>query len=121
MKIYKICTAEKYSLLVNDITLLSDNPLRFRKILLEWIYSKIMTNTIWYQSRSSKNISLIIFIYILLYLYLFFPVDEINNEIQNELEKKTELWKKVIRGNLFYEASKEIYNFRNFQAIRSFG
>ena len=35
MKIYKICTAEKYSLLVNDITLLSDNPLRFRTILLE--------------------------------------------------------------------------------------
>ena len=34
-KIYKKCTAEKYSFLVNDTTLLSDNPLRFRKNLLE--------------------------------------------------------------------------------------
>ena len=33
MKIYKKCTAEKYSFLVNDAT--SDNPLRFRKNLLE--------------------------------------------------------------------------------------
>ena len=29
MKIYKKCTAEPYSFLVNDITLPSDNPLRF--------------------------------------------------------------------------------------------
>ena len=27
MRIYEKCTAEKYSFLVNDITLLSDNPL----------------------------------------------------------------------------------------------
>ena len=32
---YKKCTAEPYSFLVNDITLPSDNPLRFRKNLLE--------------------------------------------------------------------------------------
>ena len=35
MKIYKKCTAEPYSFLVNDTTLRSDNPLRFRKNLLE--------------------------------------------------------------------------------------
>ena len=35
MKIYKKCTAEPYSFSVNDTTLPSDNPLRFRKNLLE--------------------------------------------------------------------------------------
>ena len=35
MKIYKKCTAEPYSVLVNDTSLSSDNPLRFRKNLLE--------------------------------------------------------------------------------------
>ena len=35
MKIYKICTAETYSFLVNDTTLPSDNPLRFTKNILE--------------------------------------------------------------------------------------
>ena len=35
MKIYKKCTAEPYSFLVNDTTLPSVNPLRFRKSLLE--------------------------------------------------------------------------------------
>ena len=35
MKIYKKCTVEKYSFLVNDTTLPSDNPLRFRKNLLK--------------------------------------------------------------------------------------
>ena len=34
MKIYKKCTAEPYSFLVNDKTLPSDDPLRFRKNLL---------------------------------------------------------------------------------------
>ena len=33
MKIYKKCTAEPYYFLVNDATLASDNPLRFRKKL----------------------------------------------------------------------------------------
>ena len=33
IKIYKKCTAESYSFLVNDTTLASDNPLRFRKNL----------------------------------------------------------------------------------------
>ena len=34
MKIYKRCTKEPYSFLVNDTTLSSDDPLRFRKNLL---------------------------------------------------------------------------------------
>ena len=33
IKIYKKCTAETYSFLVNDATLASDTPLRFRKSL----------------------------------------------------------------------------------------
>ena len=33
MKIYKRCTAEAYSFLVNDTTRASNNPLRFRKNL----------------------------------------------------------------------------------------
>ena len=35
MKIYKKCTAEPYSFLINDTTLPSDDPLRFRKNLLK--------------------------------------------------------------------------------------
>ena len=35
IKIYKKCTAEPYSFLVNDTTLPSDNPLRYRKNLLK--------------------------------------------------------------------------------------
>ena len=35
MKIYKKCTAEPYSFLVNDTSLPSNNSLRFRKNLLE--------------------------------------------------------------------------------------
>ena len=35
MKIYKKCTAKPYSFLVNDTTLPLDNPLRFRKNLLQ--------------------------------------------------------------------------------------
>ena len=40
MKIYKKCTAEPYSFLVNDTTLPSDNPLRFRKDLLKQLIIK---------------------------------------------------------------------------------
>ena len=35
MKIYSKCTSEPYCFSVNDTTLPSDNPLRFRKNLLE--------------------------------------------------------------------------------------
>ena len=34
-KIYKMFTAEPYSFLINDTTLPSDNPFKFRKNLLE--------------------------------------------------------------------------------------
>ena len=37
MNLYKKCTAKPYSFLVIDTTLASDNPLRFRKNLLERI------------------------------------------------------------------------------------
>ena len=40
---YKEYTAETYSILLNNTTLSSDNPLRFRKNLLKWIYNKMMT------------------------------------------------------------------------------
>ena len=36
IKIHKKCTAEPDSFLVNDTTLASDNPLRFRKLFLEY-------------------------------------------------------------------------------------
>ena len=39
VKIYKKCTDELYSFLVNDTTLPSNNPLRFRKNLFN-IYNK---------------------------------------------------------------------------------
>ena len=35
MKIYNKCIAEPYSFLVNDTTIPSDNPLRFRKSVLK--------------------------------------------------------------------------------------
>ena len=47
MKIYKkvkYSFSGKYSFLVNDTTLSSDNSLQFRTNLLSWIYNKIMTN-----------------------------------------------------------------------------
>ena len=34
--IYRKCTAEPYSFLVNDTTLASDNPLRCRKLFLKY-------------------------------------------------------------------------------------
>ena len=43
IKIYKKCTAKKYSFLVNDITSPSDNTLQFRINPLELIYNKTMT------------------------------------------------------------------------------
>ena len=42
IKIYKKCTVEPYSFLVNDATLASDNPLRFRKSILKEIFKTIM-------------------------------------------------------------------------------
>ena len=42
MKIYKKNTVKRYSFLVKDKISTSDNPLRFRENLLEWIYDKTM-------------------------------------------------------------------------------
>ena len=36
INIYKECTAEPYSFFLNDTTLASDNPLRFRKLFLKY-------------------------------------------------------------------------------------
>ena len=43
MNLYKKYTAKPYSFLVSDATLASDNPLRFRKNVLERIQKLIMT------------------------------------------------------------------------------
>ena len=43
LNLYKKSTEEPYSFLVIDATLASDNPLRFRKNLLEKIKNLIMT------------------------------------------------------------------------------
>ena len=40
MKIFKKYAAESYSFLVNDTTLSSDNPVRFRKNLLKYFVIK---------------------------------------------------------------------------------
>ena len=40
VKIYKKCTARPYSFLVNDTTLPSDDPLRFKKNLLKYYITK---------------------------------------------------------------------------------
>ena len=42
MKIYEKCNSEPY-FFINDTTLPSNNPLRFRKNLLKWVYNNIMT------------------------------------------------------------------------------
>ena len=42
IKIYGKCTAEPYSFLINDATLASDNPLRFRKNLFQHIIKLIV-------------------------------------------------------------------------------
>ena len=43
MQFYKKCVAKSYSILLTDTNLASDNPLRFRKNLLESIQKLIMT------------------------------------------------------------------------------
>ena len=43
------------------------------------------------------------------------------DEIKNELNKIKRYENKLIRDNLFYESSKQIYDFRVFKTIRYFG
>ena len=52
MQFYKKCIAKSYSILLTDTNLASDNPLRFRKNLLESIQKLIMT--IDYNIRDEK-------------------------------------------------------------------
>ena len=54
VRIYKKCTAEPYSFLVVDTTLPSNNPLRFRKNLLKWIYNEKLHDDI---NRKAAEIS----------------------------------------------------------------
>ena len=44
--IYRKCTAEPYSFLVNDTTLASNNPLRFRKNLFNIVCNSLECNSI---------------------------------------------------------------------------
>ena len=44
MELYRKCTPEIYLFLVIDTTLPLDNPLHFRKILLEEVYRVVTTN-----------------------------------------------------------------------------
>ena len=56
IKIYKKCTVEPYSFLVNDATLASDNPLRFRKSILKEIFKTIMNNYDKYEHLTVEDI-----------------------------------------------------------------
>ena len=50
-----------------------------------------------------------------------FPKNHESDETKNELHKIKRYENKVIRENLFYESSKQVYNFKVFKAVRSFG
>ena len=56
IKLYKDYTKEKYSFLVKDITLLSDNPLRFRKNLSQkWLLVRQLKQSIKKSSKTKLN------------------------------------------------------------------
>ena len=50
-----------------------------------------------------------------------FPEGYDSVEIKNELNKIKEYKKKVNRNNMIYYSSKELFDFRIFKTIRSFG
>ena len=50
-----------------------------------------------------------------------FPKDHESDEIKNELHKIKRYENKVIRDNLFYKSNKQVYDFRVFKTIKSFG
>ena len=58
MNFYKKRTAKAYPFLINNTTLASDKPLRFRYSLLERIYKMIMTNDD--KIRDKKNYNTIL-------------------------------------------------------------
>ena len=49
------------------------------------------------------------------------PKDQESNEMKNELHKIRRSERKLIKDNLFYESSKQVYDFKAFQTIKSFG
>ena len=51
----------------------------------------------------------------------FISVENLNPEIVNEIKKIEEEEKKVDRNKMVYKATKNIYDFRKFKAIRAFG
>ena len=56
MKLYKDYTKEPYSLLVNDTTLPSDNPLGFRKnVLWKWVLVRKLKQSITKWSKTKLN------------------------------------------------------------------
>ena len=50
-----------------------------------------------------------------------FPKGHESDEIKNELDKIKRYENKLIRDNLFYESTKQVYDFKIFKTIRSFG
>ena len=56
MKLFKDYTKEPYSFLVNDATLLSDNPLRFRKNLYKMPASKKLKQLIKVLNKAKLSI-----------------------------------------------------------------
>ena len=56
MKLYKDYSKEPYSVFVNDTTLSSDNPLRFRKKLLQkWLLGRNLKQSITKSSKTNLN------------------------------------------------------------------
>ena len=49
-----------------------------------------------------------------------FPENTESNKVKNEIDK-IKRPEKIIRDNLFYEANKEIYDFKNLKTVRAFG
>ena len=64
-------------------------------------------------------------IFIKMFFHHFFAIllffNNCFDEIKNELIKIKRYKSKLIRDNLFYESSKQIYDFRVFKTIRYFG
>ena len=51
----------------------------------------------------------------------FIPIENLNPEIINEIERIEEQEKKVNRNKMVYKSTNKTYDFRNFKTIRAFG
>ena len=51
----------------------------------------------------------------------FIPMENLNPEIINEIQKIEEIEKKVDRNKMVYKGTNKTYDFRNFKTIRTFG